>query len=379
MDFIRVICSLFPNTWFSREHVHAASLASCPVWGMGLVLIRPRLDDCGRAPAARSRSPWPPLRPEMTPVAIIDIGSNSIKVLVAHRAGDGRIAPLKIRTIDARISAGISRDAPRLADEGMARGIEAIRALLADAAEFSPGRIRLVATSAVRDAQNGAEFRARVRDATGHEVRVLSGHEEAGLIGRGLTCDPALREQRDFYVFDLGGGSLECLAFRDRTIEQAMSLQLGCVRLTEKFVADPTQPFSEAEAGRVVAHTRDVFASAGFAFSLPRHAVAVGSGGTVTTARTILGNREGRSFEETSPVITTAELRQLLAWLAALPLRNRKQISGLPPGRADIFPVALATLVALADIGGFSAYQNSVYNLRYGVAAELLEETGRNP
>src|SRR6185369_16463559 len=125
----------------------------------------------------------------------------------------------------------------------MTRGIEAIRALLGDATEFSREKIVLVATSAVRDAQNGADFRARVRAATGHEIRILSGDEEANLIGRGLTSDPALRDLRDFYVFDLGGGSLECLAFRDRRVEQAVSLQLGCVRLTEKFVADPAQPF----------------------------------------------------------------------------------------------------------------------------------------
>ena len=120
-------------------------------------------------------------------VAVIDIGSNSIKVLVAARDAAGALQSLKYRTIDARISAGISQDSPRLSEDGMARGLDAIRSLLVDAAEFSPRQIILVATSAVRDAQNGAEFRARVQAATGHEIRVLSGDEEANLIGRGLT------------------------------------------------------------------------------------------------------------------------------------------------------------------------------------------------
>jgi exopolyphosphatase / guanosine-5'-triphosphate,3'-diphosphate pyrophosphatase len=305
-------------------------------------------------------------------VAVVDIGSNSIKVLVAQRLTDGTIAPLKTRTIDARISAGISKSIPRLSDDGMTRGLDAIRELLADVAEFSPTKIALVATSAVRDAQNGAEFRARVRTATGHEIRILSGEEEANLIGRGLTCDPALHHLRNFYVFDLGGGSLECLAFRERRIEQAISLPLGCVRLMEKFVADSSQPFSVAEQERIAAHTRDLLGRSGFAFSLSRDAAAIGTGGSITTLRAILGAREGKSFDETDSIVPVSYLRDVLAWSAALPLEQRKQISGLPKARADVFPAALATLLAVAELGGFSTYHNSVYNLRYGLADEML-------
>src|SRR5207249_1268753 len=115
----------------------------------------------------------------------------------------------------------------------------------------------LVATSAVRDGQNGDAFCRRIHAVTGHAVRVLSGEEEANAIGRGLTTDPALQDTRDFYVFDLGGGSLECLAFRERRIEQAVSLQLGCVRLMEKLVVDSESPFSMANQAAVIAHTRD--------------------------------------------------------------------------------------------------------------------------
>ena len=168
-------------------------------------------------------------------VAIIDIGSNSIKILVAVRQNDGGIKSIGSKTIDARISAGISQTVPRLSEDGMVRGLAAIQELLALAAPFTPASTVLVATSAVRDAQNGDDFRARVLAATGHTIRILTGDEEANLIGRGLTSDPALATLGDFCVFDLGGGSLECLSFRERKIEQAVSLQLGCVRLTEKF------------------------------------------------------------------------------------------------------------------------------------------------
>ncbi len=307
-------------------------------------------------------------------VAVIDIGSNSIKVLVASRAADGSIVPLKVRTIDARISAGISKNEPRLTEEGMTRGLEAVLSLLADAEKLSTERTLLVATSAVRDARNGAEFRTRVRAATGHEIRILTGDEEANLIGRGLTCDPALRDLRDFYVFDLGGGSLECLAFRDRRIEQAVSLQLGCVRLTEKFVADPNQPLDANSRAQITAHTREALARSGFAFSLPAGSAAIGTGGSVATARAILGARDGQAFDLTSPTVTLDQMHDLLASLGGLPLPARKQIAGLPPARADVFPAAVVTLIAVAAAGGFDRLENSPYNLRYGLASELLEK-----
>lgn len=306
------------------------------------------------------------------PVAIIDIGSNSIKVLVATRASDGSVTALKYRTIDARISAGISRVEPRLSEEGISRGLDAIRALLADVAPFSPSRIILVATSAVRDAQNGPEFRERVRAATGHDIRILSGDEEANLIGRGLTCDSALTILRDFYAFDLGGGSLECLAFRDRQIQAVASLPLGCVRLTEKFVANPSAVFDRDTHERIARHTREVIAGSGFAFSLLAGAAAVGTGGTLTTVRTVLGARHSIAFEQTRALITVDELRELLEWLGAMPLAERKRVPGLPPARADVFPAALTTVIALAEHGGFGGFTNSLCNLRYGLAAEAL-------
>jgi len=314
------------------------------------------------------------MNPPRSPVAaVVDIGSNSIKILIAARSDDGSVTGLKFRTIDARISAGISQSAPRLSEDAMARGLEAVQSLLADAAPFAPAHTVLVATSAVRDAQNGPEFRERVRAATGHTIRILTGDEEANLIGRGLTCDPALTRLRDFYVFDLGGGSLECLAFRDRRIEQAVSLKLGCVRLTEKFVVDPSAPFSAPAATSISAHTRTTIAGSGFAFTLPPSAVAVGTGGTVTTVRAILAARAALTLDQTDTVVSLTQLRDLLAWLGTLPLSDRKQIPGLPPARADVFPTALATLITMAELGGFDAYRNSLYNLRYGLAAEALD------
>ena len=309
----------------------------------------------------------------MNPVAaVIDIGSNSIKILVATREDDGRIVALKTHTLDARISAGISQVIPLLSEDGMARGLAAIQELLAVAKSFSPTSTVLVATSAVRDAANGAEFRQRVLAATGHTIRILTGDEEADLIGRGLTCDPALTELQNFYVFDLGGGSMEFLTFRDRRIQQELSLKLGCVRLTEKFISDPAAPLRPDECTALALHVRDTIKQSGFRFSLPAGAEAVFTGGTMTSVRLIKGALHGVKLDDTPPIVSLETLHDLLDEIGPLNLDARKQIPGMPASRADVFPAALATVVALAEFGLFKRFHHSLYNLRWGLAAKAL-------
>jgi exopolyphosphatase / guanosine-5'-triphosphate,3'-diphosphate pyrophosphatase len=305
-------------------------------------------------------------------VAIIDIGSNSIKVLVAARNASGHLEALKTKTLDVRISAGISKAKPELSEDGMGRGLGAIQELLADAAQFAPGKIILVATSAVRDAANGGVFRERVKTATGHDIRILSGDEEANLIGRGLTCDPALGDLKDFYVFDLGGGSLECLAFRDRKIDQAMSLKLGCVRLTERFIKDVNAPLQQSEVTALAVHVRDELKRSGFRFAIVAPA-AVFAGGSMSTVRAIKGARHGLSLEATPPVIGLETMSALLDELAPLSLEERKAVPGMPAARADVFSAALVTMLAVADYAHIDRFHHSLYNLRWGLAAETLE------
>lgn len=305
-------------------------------------------------------------------IAVIDIGSNSIKILIAIRQTGGRIEALKYHTIDARISAGISQAEPRLGEDGMARGLTAIRDLLAIAVPYTPSQTILVATSAVRDARNGAEFSARVFAETGLTLRILSGTEEADLIGRGLTCDPALAHLRDFHVFDLGGGSLECLSFQDRRIRQEISLRLGCVRMTEKFIGDPQAPLKADECAALARHVRDTIKQSGFRFAASGGDEAVFTGGTFTSARAIKAARHGLMLEDTPAIVSTATLRELLDEIAPLTLDERKQIPGLPAARADVFPAALVTVLTLAEYGLIDRFHHSLYNLRWGLAAEAL-------
>lgn len=303
-------------------------------------------------------------------VAVVDIGSNSIKLLVARRNPSAQVEGLYSQTIDTRISTGISESIPELSEKGMTAGVETVRTLLAAATPFQPDDVILVATSAVRDAANGEEFRRRVREATGHPVRILSGHEEATYIGEGLLCDPALANFSDFYLVDLGGGSLECLTFRNRRPVAAICLPLGCVRLTERCVPDSTAPFGSVPRHAVRQATEDAIVRSGYLFALPLPPLAVFTGGTMTTVRSILGERAGRSLADTPARITVDQLRALLEEVAPLDLEARKQIGGLPPARADVFPTALVTLLTVAELACITEVYHSVHNLRWGIAAE---------
>ncbi|WP_221028954.1 Ppx/GppA phosphatase family protein [Actomonas aquatica] len=303
--------------------------------------------------------------------AVIDIGSNSIKALVATRREDGRIVALEQRTLDTRIGTGLNADQPRLTAEAMAAGAAAVAELAAMCRAHEPNQLTVVATSAVRDSANGAEFAARIQSETGLELRILSGDEEARYIGRGLLCDPALAAWTDFHVFDLGGGSLECLSFKDREPVRAISLPLGCVRLTERLVADPAQPLSPEDDAKIRAYVSDALREAGLDFA-PAGTPAVFCGGTVTTTRAIVAEARNLTLKETQARVTAELLAALLKKLGRLPLAERQQIPGLPARRADVMPTALATVLALAEFGGFEAFQHSFYNLRWGIASEAL-------
>ena len=304
-------------------------------------------------------------------VAVIDIGSNSIKALVAHRNESGQITAIDQRTLDSRISSGISHDVAKLSEEGMNLGVDSVVELLEFIAPHAPRVIRIVATSAVRDAQNRTSFQDRLKSRTGHDLQILSGDEEANSIGTGLLCDPALRSWKNFNVFDLGGGSLECLSFENRRAVHAISLPLGCVRLTEKLITDPAVALSATAADLVRRHVQDALNDAAVPF-INTTGRAVFSGGTMTSCRSILAEAKGIPLAKTSPQLSTELIAAILKKIGRLPLSERQEVAGLPDRRADVMPVALVTVLALAAAGKFTTFQHSFYNLRWGVADSLL-------
>lgn len=306
-------------------------------------------------------------------VAVIDVGSNSIKLLVA-RAGETpkSLETLFSETIETRISAGISRELPSLSDDAIAAGTATIAELHRLALLYQPTQIAIVATSAVRDAINGADFVQSVFEATSLQIRILSGPEEATYIGHGLSCDPAIRGMTSFIQTDIGGGSLELIRFEEGQIAQAISLQLGAVRLTERFIEDKEAPLSGETEAAIRTHVREQLLASGFNFS-PRELPLIATGGAYTVSRAVLAAQTGCDTEHSSPHLERTTLDTLKQALAPLPLHERLSIPHLPAARADIIPTALITIDTLLEVADRSSLTHSFYNLRYGIAAQLLQ------
>lgn len=310
--------------------------------------------------------------PSTRTVAVIDIGSNSIKLLVAGPTESGEdIHTIFAETIETRISSGIGSELPRLSPKAMEAGIIAVSELIRLARIHQPLAIRIVATSAVRDALNGLEFAQQIEYKTGHTVDILDGSEEARLIGRGITTDPQLSTLKNFLQIDLGGGSLEIIHFQNHRIDKAISLQLGAVRLSERFITDFEAPLNEATTEAIQNHVRETLKK--ITISLQPNQPIVATGGAVIITRAILAAQADIEIEERSPVITLSEIAQLRKQLAALYLHQRMAIPHLPAARADILPAALLTIETALQTADAKQLTHSFRNLRYGIAAELLQ------
>lgn len=305
-------------------------------------------------------------------VAVIDVGSNSIKLLVACAGAPPKSLETRFsETIETRISTGISRELPSLSETAITEGTATIGELHRLALEYQPAQIAIVATSAVRDAINGDDFVQSVYEATGLRIRILSGIEEATYIGQGLACDPAISGMTQFIQTDIGGGSLELIRFEEGAIRQAISLQLGAVRLTERFVADKDAPLTAEAESAIRAHVAEQLINSGFDFS-PATLPLIATGGAFTVSRAVLAAEAGIDIRASSPHLTRSSLDALREKLATLPLHERLSVPHLPAARADIIPTALVTIDALLECAGRDRLTHSFYNLRYGLAANLL-------
>ena len=298
-------------------------------------------------------------------LAIIDIGSNTIKLLVAESGNPPKTIFLDSKEV--RLGDGISQRRLVLADDVMQRALSAIHELIDSAKQYRAEEFVLVATSALRDAANQEEFVARVKQSTGFSLRILSGEEEAEYICKGVISDAVLADKKEFLLADLGGGSLELIHYCRRVIEHRVSLQLGAIRLSEMFIADPTQPIEAADANRLSGYVKNVLKKSKFLVSKDPCCL-VGAGGALTISRAIMAERMGRELLAISPRIELGFLRELYAEIASMSMSERCKFPRLPESRADIMPAALLILIALAESTGANAYLHSMQNLRFGVA-----------
>ena len=304
-------------------------------------------------------------------VAVIDIGSNSIKLLVARPGSKtGSIETVFTKTIETRISTGISKQKPHLTKDAMEAGCRAISNLVKAAQSYQPATTKIVATSAVRDATNAREFTKLVEKATGLEIEILSGTEEAAYICKGLICDPQLSNIENFIQMDIGGGSLELIHFARNKVKKVCSLQLGAVRLTEKFVTDQTTALSAEIETKIRNHVETTLNASNFDFKTDSYPF-IATGGAIIITRAMLAAQNHKNIQETSPVLQKKEIMELKSQLVKLPLEERKNFPLLPPTRADIIPAALITILTVLDHANRDTIIHSFYNLRYGIAANL--------
>jgi len=302
-------------------------------------------------------------------VAAIDIGSNSVRQIVADVSPDGTIRVVDEMKAAPRLGAGLT-ESNELDDAAMERAIEAITRMHTLAGQIGATRIEAVATSAVRDAANGAAFIQRLRAATGLRVRLLSGQQEARLSFRSALAHFELGDGRAV-VMDIGGGSLELALSADGLVDTLESLPFGAIRMTETHLSKGSGRKQVKALRRAVRE--------GLRGQLPfrewRGAQCIGSGGTFTNLAGMYLARQGIATARTvhGTAIARVDLEHLLEWLQDMPTEERMTVDGLNPARADIIVAGLA--VAAETMARFESRE--VVVSAYGIREGLLLETAR--
>jgi exopolyphosphatase / guanosine-5'-triphosphate,3'-diphosphate pyrophosphatase len=286
-------------------------------------------------------------------VAAVDIGTNSVRLLVAEVDGttprDAKVIPLDRRMRITRLGQGVDK-ARALAPEAIARTAAVLREYREALDEHGVTAVRATATSAARDASNRDEFFAAAHDALGVTPELISGEEEAALSFLGATAD--LDAPSPYLVVDIGGGSTEFVLGTDAPTG-LVSLDMGCVRITEQYLeSDPPAP---EELSNAIAAVRDLVAE------VPRvipgateAATLVGLAGTVTTVAAVeLGLPEYDPEKIHHFVLTRDAAEDVFRTLATESAEQRRHNPGLEPGRVDVIVGGTAVLVGVFRVLGF--------------------------
>ncbi|MFJ2114568.1 MULTISPECIES: exopolyphosphatase [unclassified Streptomyces] len=305
----------------------------------------------------------------MTRVAAIDCGTNSIRLLIADADPDtGELTDLDRRMTVVRLGQGVDRTG-RLAPEALERTFAACREYAAVIKEHGVERIRFVATSASRDAENRDEFVGGVLEILGVEPEVITGDEEAALSFTGATRELPGRDSR--LVVDIGGGSTEFVVGEDR-VRAARSVDIGCVRLTERHLVHDGTVEDPPSAGRIAAIRADIEAALDLAertVPLREPRTLVGLAGSVTTVAAVaLGltaydptaiHRARISYEQVKAV-TDRMLTTTHDERAAIPV--------LHAGRVDVIGAGCLILLAVMERTGANEVVVSEHDILDGIA-----------
>ncbi len=303
-------------------------------------------------------------------VAVVDIGTNSTRLLVADVDG-GAVRELDRRSTVTRLGQGVDATG-LLAGEAQAR----VLATLDTYAEIIDGlgaqAREAVMTSAVRDAANGAAFAATVRERYGLRARTLSGDEEARLTYRGATAARDPSDATCLLVVDIGGGSTELVVGARGAVRFHVSTQNGVVRHTERHIH--TDPPTEAELAALAADVRPSIEAAVPADVRAQVRAVVAVAGTATSCAAMdLALEPYDAARVEGHVVSRARIAELLDRLAAVPLAERRRVPGLHPDRAPTVVAGVAILRETLDAFGVDRVEVSDRDILWGVALRHAE------
>jgi exopolyphosphatase/guanosine-5'-triphosphate,3'-diphosphate pyrophosphatase len=291
-------------------------------------------------------------------VALLDLGSNAVRLLLARiRPGRG-FAILKEERAQTRLGSGGQGTLPEAA---VRKTLRAVAAFVEPARRRGIARVIALATSAVREAHNAETLLEPLRQRYRADVRVLSGEEEARLGARAVLASLPIDSG---VIVDLGGGSLQITRVRDGEPGVGASLPLGAVRMTARFLHhDPPT------SGEVRALRREVRERAADVLPRADGAPLIGLGGTIhALARIARGGRRGKKIH--GACLAASEVIAIGERLAALPLRRRRAIEGLKSDRADIVVAGAVIVEELMLLGGYEHLEVSAHGVRYGMLVE---------
>ena len=310
----------------------------------------------------------------MTRVAVVDIGTNSTRLLVAEvDARAGGLRELDRRSIVTRLGEGVDATGA-LGEAPRERVFAVLEEYAAVIAEHGARASTAVMTSAVRDASNGAQFATAVRERHGLEGRTLSGDEEARLTFLGATAARHPSAGERLLVIDIGGGSTELVIGADREVAFHVSTQVGVVRHSERHLA--SDPPTAEELDALAVDAGPALAAAVPDAERERVTAAVAVAGTATQCARI--DLAGRPGELEGHRLSTAKLDALLERLAALALEERRAVPGLDPARAPTIVAGVVILTRALAAFGLDEVEVSDRDILWGAAIELAQDAPAN-
>ncbi|MCX5246523.1 MULTISPECIES: Ppx/GppA phosphatase family protein [unclassified Streptomyces] len=309
----------------------------------------------------------------MTRVAAIDCGTNSIRLLVADADPDtGELVDLDRRMTIVRLGQGVDRTG-RLAPEALERTFAACREYAAIIKEHGAERLRFVATSASRDADNRDEFVRGVLDILGVEPEVISGDQEAEFSFTGATRELTGSDHlaKPYLVVDIGGGSTEFVVGEEH-VRAARSVDVGCVRMTERHLVREgavTDPPTDEQIAAMRADIERALDVAEETVPLSEARTLVGLAGSVTTISAIaqeLPEYDSRRIHHSR--VPHDKVREITEWLLHSTHAERAAVPSMHPGRVDVIAAGALVLLSIMERTGAEEVVVSEHDILDGIA-----------